>query len=188
VRAVNPPLGHHLSLTATRQPRFEAWLFAGRTGMAAAGLEARRTTRRRWAVVVVLSPVFHVLVLAGFAFRMPALQPYAEPQAMDVSLVAPPPFIRPLAIETAKPPPKTRVVILDAPPRYAPQKAPTGEAGDATDLFGPVFADGLWPRPVLVHSEPCDPKDDPEAAETCRRELLLIGLASDGAAGAKAQP
>jgi hypothetical protein len=156
--------------------------------MAAAGLEARRTTRRRWAALLVLSAVFHVLVLAGFAFRMPALRPYAEPRGMDVSLVAPPPFIRPLVIETARPPPKTRVVILDAPPRYAPQKAPTGEAGDATDLFGPVFADGLWPRPVLVRSEPCDPKDDVEAREACRRELLLIGLASDGAAGAKAQP
>jgi hypothetical protein len=157
-------------------------------GMAAARLEARRTTRRRWALVVVLSAVFHGLVLSGFAFRMPALRPYAEPQAMDVSLVAPPPFIRPLVIETAKPPPVTRLVILDAQPRYAPQQATTGDPGDAVDLFGPVFSDGLWPRPVLVRSEPCDPKDDPERAEACRRELLLIGLASDAAVGAKAQP
>jgi hypothetical protein len=156
--------------------------------MAAASLEARTTTRRRWAALLVLSAAFHVLVLSGFALRMPALRPYAEPQAMDVSLVAPPPFIRPLVIATAKPPPQTRVVILDAPPRYAPQKAPTGEADDATDLFGPVFADGLWPRPVLVRSEPCDPKDDLEAREACRRELLLIGLASEAPAGAKAQP
>jgi hypothetical protein len=156
--------------------------------MAGAGLEAQRTTRRRWAALLVLSAAFHVALLAGFAFRMPPLRPYTEPQAMDVSLVAPPPFIRPLVIETAKPPPQTRVVILDAPPRYAPQKAATGEAGDATDLFGPVFADGLWPRPLLVKSEPCDPKDEPERAEACRRELLLIGLASDAAAGAKAQP
>lgn len=156
--------------------------------MAAAGLEARKTARRRWALVVVLSAVFHALVLSGFAFRMPLPRSYAEPQAMDVSLVAPPPFIRPLVSETAKPPPKTRVVILDAPPRYAPQTATTGEAGDAVDLFGPVFSDGLWPRPVLVRSEPCDPNEEPERADACRRELLLIGLASDAAAGAKAQP
>jgi len=156
--------------------------------MGAVAFEGSRSSRRRWAALLALSVAFHVVVLAGAAFRMPALQPYAEPQAMDVSLVAPPPFIRPLVIETAKPPPKTRVMVLDAPPRYAPQEAQTGDSADATDLFGPVFADGLWPRPVLVRSEPCDPKDDPERAEACRRELLLIGLASDAAAGAKAQP
>ena len=179
----------HLSLTATPRSLFAAWLCAGRTGLAAAGLEARRTTRRRWAVLLVLSAIFHVLVLAGFAFRMPALRPYAEPQAMDVNLAAPPPFIRPLVIPTAKPPPQTRVVVLDAPPRYAKaEEARTGEAGDAADLFGPVFADGLWPRPVLVRSEPCDPKDEPERAEACRRELLLIGLASDAALRGGAKP
>ena len=59
--------------------------------MAAAPLEARRTTRR-WTVLLVLSAAVHVLVLAGFAFRMPALRPYAEPQAMNVSLIAPPPL------------------------------------------------------------------------------------------------
>jgi hypothetical protein len=157
--------------------------------MRAAQPQATQTARRRrWAGLLVGSALFHVLVLGGFAFRMPAIHLYAEPSAMDVSLLQPPPFIRPLVTESAKPPPKTRVVILDAPPRYAPQKAPTGEAGDAVDLFGPVFADGLWPRPVLVKSEPCDPKDDPERAEACRRELMLIGLASDAAAGAKAHP
>src|SRR5690242_20443437 len=145
--------------------------------------------RRRWATLLTLSVAFHVMVLGGFAIRMPAIQAYAEPPAMDVALVEPPPFIRSLAIKTAKPPPKTRVVVLDAPPRYTPPaKAPTGDASDAADLFGPVFADGMWPRPLLVKSEPCDPKDDLEAAQVCRRELLLIGLASDAVAGAKAQP
>ena len=149
---------------------------------------ATQSARRRWAGLLIASALFHAMVLGGFAFRMPTLQAYAEPRAMDVSLVQPPPFIRPLVIETARPPPKTRVVVLDSPPRYAPQKAPTGDAGDAVDLFGPVFADGLWPRPVLVKSEPCDPKDDPDRADACRRELMLIGLASDAVAGAKAQP
>jgi len=155
--------------------------------MRAAAPEATRTACRRWAGLLLASALFHVVVLGGFAFRAPAIQAYAEPSEMDVSLV-PPPFIRPLVIETAAPPPKTRVIILDAPPRHAPQQAATGDAGDAVDLFGPVFADGLWPRPVLVKSEPCDPKDDPEQADACRRELMLIGLASDAAAGAKAQP
>ena len=157
--------------------------------MTAAAFGASRSSRR-WAGLLFASAVLHALVLGGFAFRMPAIGTLAEAEVMDVTLVAPPPFIRPQVTETARPPPpQTRVVVLDAPPRYAKvETAPTGEAGDATDLFGPVFADGLWPRPVLVRSTPCDPKDDPERAETCRRDLLLIGLASDAAAGAKAQP
>jgi hypothetical protein len=157
--------------------------------MRAVSPEAVRTTRHRWETLLVLSALFHVMVLGGFAFRMPVIQAYAEPQAMDVALVQPPPFIRPLVIKTARPPPKARVVVLDAPPRYAkPDEAPTGDASDAVDLFGPVFADGMWPRPVLVKSEPCDPKDDVDDVQACRRELLLIGLASDAVAGAKAQP
>lgn len=159
--------------------------------MAAPALEASKSSRRRWAALLLGSALFHIVVLGGFAFRMPGIAALAEPQAMDVTLIDAPPFIRPLTVETADPPPpQTRVVVLDAPPRYAekPAEAPTGEAADATDLFGPVFADGLWPRPVLVKSEPCDPRDDLERAEACRRELLLIGLASGAAAGAKAQP
>ena len=157
--------------------------------MRAAASGAVRKAPRRWAGLLVLSALVHVMVLGGFAFRMPALRAYAEPPAMDVVLVQPPPFIRPLVVETARPPPKTRVVMLDAPPRYAPPaKAATGDAGDAVDLFGPVFADGMWPRPMLVRSEPCDPRDDVEATQDCRRELMLIGLASDAVAGAKAAP
>jgi hypothetical protein len=159
--------------------------------MAAAAFEASRSGRRRWAALLLASALFHVVVLGGFAFRAPGVAVLAEPQAMDVTLIEAPPFIRPLVIKTATPPPpQTRVVVLDAPPRYAeaPARAETEDAGDATDLFGPVFADGLWPRPVLVKSEPCDPKDDLEAAQACRRELLLIGLASEAAPGAKAQP
>lgn len=157
--------------------------------MAAAGREARPTQRRRWAVLLIVSALLHVAVLGGFAFRMPAFLPPAAPSAMDVVLIDAPPFIRPLVIASARPPPQTRMVMLDTPPRYAEAaKAPTGDAGDAADLFGPVFADGLWPRPVLVKSEPCDPKAVGDEADACRRELLLIGLASDTAAGAKAQP
>jgi hypothetical protein len=164
-------------------------MYVGERGMGAVTPEARRRARRRWAALLVLSGLVHVMLLGGFAIRIPALQAYPEPLAMDVVLVQPPPFIRPLVIQTAKPPPNTRVVVLDAPPRYAPPlKAATGDAGDAVDLFGPVFADGMWPRPVLVRTEPCDSNDDVEAPQDCRRELLLIGLASDAADGAKAAP
>lgn len=156
--------------------------------MRSAASEASRSTRRRWATLLVGSALLHAAVLGGFAFRMAPAPTAAQMQTMDVALVTPPPFIRPLVIERAKPPPQTRVVVLDTPPRYAPQMAATGDAGDATDLFGPVFDDGLWPRPVLVKSEPCDPKEELDVQEACRRELLLIGLASEPVAGSKAQP
>lgn len=148
--------------------------------MAAARPEANGATRQRWAILLGLSAVFHAALIGGFAFRMPALSTPAATRAMDVALV-PPPFVRPLVLETAKPPPETRVVVLDTPPRYAPRTAETGDAGDAVDLFGPVFGDGMWPRPVLVKSEPCDPRDDLQAREACRRELLIIGMTAESA-------
>lgn len=151
----------------------------------------RRPAIRRWAALLVSSVAFHTLVLGAFALRLPALRPYAEPRAIDVSLVPPPRSVRPIISPTApRPMPvETRLVVLPAAPRYAgPARAPTGEAGDAADLFGPVFADGVWPRPILVKSEPCDREDEPRRAEACRRELMLIRVASDAAAGAKPPP
>jgi hypothetical protein len=73
-------------------------------------------------------------------------------------------------------------VALDVAPRYAgePVLAETGDASDAVDLFGPVFVDGMWPRPVVVRREPCDPDDPTPAGVACRRELLLIGPVSGG--------
>lgn len=156
--------------------------------MGFAASEASGGVRRRWATLLALSAAFHVAVLSGLAFRMTPIRTSAQPTAMDVTMVAPPPFVRPLVIQDAKPPPQAKVVVLNTPPRYASQSAQTGDAGDAVDLFGPVFGDGMWPRPVLVKSEPCDPKDDPDARETCRRELLMIGLASDAVSGSKAAP
>lgn len=135
------------------------------------------------------SVLVHAMVLGAFAFRVPAILTPAAASVMDVALVDVAPFVRPVVVKNAPPPPKARVLVLDAPPRYAAApKAPTGDAGDAVDLFGPVFADGMWPRPILVRSEPCDPRAPTEQGETCRRDLLLIGLASDAAAGAKALP
>jgi hypothetical protein len=157
--------------------------------MAAVAPHSSRSTRRRWAVLLGVSVLFHALLLGAFAFRMPAIRTSAAAPVMDVALVAAPPFTRPLAVATAKPTPPKRVLVLQTPPRYvAAEEAATGEAADAADLFGPVFADGLWPRPVLVRSEPCDPGEDPERAAACRRELLFIGLASEPPAGSNPRP
>ena len=156
--------------------------------MSAPGPGASQPARRRWAAVLVLSAAFHALVLGAFALRLPAALAYVPgPPAIDVQLA--PPFVRPLRLPTKAQPPPTRVVVLETPPRYvAPPEAPTGKAADASDLFGPVFADGRWPRPVLVRSEPCEPAEDTERAAACRRDLLFIGLASEPAAGSNPRP
>jgi hypothetical protein len=153
-----------------------------------AGDASRRRTARRWAALTALSVVFHAAVLGAFALRLPASGYHVAPSVMDVSL-APPPFVRPIALAAApRPEPvDARLTILPTAPRYvAKAQARTGDAGDAADLFGPVFADGVWPRPILVRSEPCDP--DEALGADCRRELMLMGVASDAAGGAKAGP
>jgi hypothetical protein len=148
--------------------------------------------RRRGAVVLATSAAAHMAVLAAFALHQPrAIAPTALP-AMTVSLAPAPVFVRPRSAATAPRPRPTqaRVVCVDAvAPRYAASaQAATGDATDAVDLFGPVFADGLWPRPVRVASAPCDPHDMSERGLACRRDLMLIGLASDAAARSKAGP
>ncbi len=140
-----------------------------------------------------LSVLFHAVVLGGLSLGWRPTPGPAEASAMAVTLIDPPPFVRPaptIAPPEPQPAPVHAVVLADTPPRYAPQpaNAATGDAQDAVDLFGPVFADGMWPRPVLVKSEPCDPTNDPRRAETCRRETLLIGLASDRTAGSNPRP
>ena len=90
----------------------------------------------------------------------------------------------PKALETP-----SRAIVSAAAPRYVgPPQAATGEASDAADLFGPVFADGQWPRPVLVRSEPCDPHDPTPQGDDCRRQLLLIGLATEAQPGSNPRP
>jgi hypothetical protein len=161
------------------------------TAAAHAPPRAGRRVRRRWATLLGLSAVFHALVLSAFAVGMPAVAFRSDLAPMDVSLVDAPPFVRPQLTPAAQQPepPPVRAIVLGAAPRFvAPETAATGEAGDAVDLFGPVFADGRWPRPVVVRSDPCEPEEDPERAAACRRELLLIGLASEPRAGSKAQP
>jgi hypothetical protein len=153
-----------------------------------------RTSRpvRRWAALLGLSAAVHGAVLAGFAFRRPPTSRIVALTVIGVSLAPRVPFARPTpSAPRPEAPPVRRpaVVLATTAPRHAASiDAATGEAGDAVDLFGPVFADGLWPRPVLVRQEPCDPDEPAQARDLCRREVLLIGLASDAAPGAKAQP
>lgn len=159
--------------------------------MAASASVASRSTRRRWATLVALSAGLHVLVLGSLAFRVVEGPRLLSLTAFEVSLAPSIPVAIPLRAPTAPKalPTQGRIVPMEATPRYAARaQAPAGEAGDATDLFGPVFADGLWPRPVVVASEPCDDEPEPGRAAGCRRDVLLIGLASEPAAGSNRGP
>jgi len=154
----------------------------------------RRTSPsvRGWAFVLGMSLVLHAAVLAGLALRSPRQPRVVALTVLDVNLAPPVPFARtaPAALRADDPPSfRPRAVALASTPSYAgASEAPSGESGDAVDLFGPVFADGLWPRPLLVRRDPCDPGEPSDAGDACRRELLLIGLATEVAAGAKAPP
>jgi hypothetical protein len=157
----------------------------------AAGLHPSRRDRRRGGAVLLLSVLAHAAVLGALTERTAAGPARAEVAAMEVSL-APAPLVRASpapALPAPRPPVVVRVAALSpVAPRYAAMaSAATGEAADAVDLFGPVYADGLWPRPVKVASAACDPEER-ERDPDCRREVMLIGLASGPAAGSKAAP
>jgi hypothetical protein len=159
--------------------------------MAASASAASRSARRRWATVIALSAGLHALVLGSLAFRVAQGPRILAINTFDVSLAPAPPFAAPLR---APPAPKTlptqgRIVPMEPAPRYvASADAQSGDADDAVDLFGPVFADGMWPRPVVVARTPCEDEPDLERTAACRRELLLIGLASEARAGSNAAP
>ena len=159
--------------------------------MTVADLRASKRAGRR-AGTLLLSVTLHGLLLGALALRLPAVAPVGGLAAPDIDVVPATALVR---VSTAAPAPKTpaatrsRAIVSAAAPRYAgPPQAQTGEASDAVDLFGPVFADGQWPRPLVVKSEPCDPHEATPKGDDCRRELLLIGLAPGGAAGADSRP
>lgn len=133
---------------------------------------------------------FHAALLGVLAFGISPSGPgFASPGEIRVVLIDPPPFVR---LRTGGPAPRPEVVrlVAEAPSerRADPPGDPADDGAGSVDLFGPVFADGMWPRPVLVRTRPCDPKGVTEADAACRRDRLLIGLASDAAAGANARP
>lgn len=159
--------------------------------MSASASATSRAHRRRWATVIALSAGLHALVLGGLAFRVMDDPRPLSVTAFDVSLASVAPFARPSpAPPSPKPlPTQGRIVPMDAAPRYsATAEAPTGGASDAVDLFGPVFDDGMWPRPLVVARSACPDEPDAERTAACRRELLLIGLASEPPDGSNRAP
>lgn len=159
--------------------------------MAASGSAASHASRRRWASVVALSAGLHVLVLGGLAFRAADAPRQLSLATFDVGLAPPPPFAVPRRAPAAPAIRATqgRIVPIEAAPRFAPSaRASTGEAADALDLFGPVFADGMWPRPAVMARTRCAEEAESEPSSPCRRELLLMGLASEPAARSNAGP
>jgi hypothetical protein len=146
---------------------------------------------RRWAGLLLLSVVFHAALLGGLALRLPMAPRVIVIGAPEIDLVRAPPLVRLPTSRAAAPAPalQSRLVVLDTRPRYAEMaQAATGDASDAVDLFGPVFADGMWPRPAILGTVSCDAEAERERAEACRRELMLVGLASDAPARSNAQP
>ncbi|MBW8815870.1 MAG: hypothetical protein JF588_20825 [Caulobacterales bacterium] len=151
--------------------------------MRVAASRAQGKRRAKTIGLVLLSAALHVAMLGALAIRMPVAVAHVDAPAVEVSLVPAAWIVRaqPAAhvptIRSTQP----HVVETDIAPRYAdaPVQAATGEAADAVDLFGPVFADGLWPRPVRVRRPACEAGDDNAAAEDCRRDAVLIGLASE---------
>lgn len=145
---------------------------------------------RRLAALFGLSAAGHMALLGGFAFTTATAPFPAVSETHDVVLVAPFPVIRPAPARTASAAAAPQVIVADAAPRMSARAAAGETAPASVDLFGPVFSDGLWPRPLLVGALPCETDDDvrPEDVEVCRRELRLIGLASDAVAGANAPP
>lgn len=157
--------------------------------MAPSAPAVSNANRRRWASVVALSAGLHVLVLGGLAFRVAPGPRAASIAAFDVSLA---PMARFVASAPAPATPKAlptqgRIAPMEAAPRHAAgAQVSAGEAG--VDLFGPVFDDGMWPRPLVVASGVCKDEPDVERSPACRRELLLIGLATEPRAGSNPAP
>lgn len=136
-------------------------------------------------LVLVLSILLHGLVLGWFALRQDrtpddAAQQVVEVQILDVSRLPRPPAAKPTDDDAPIP---VRPVVLPIAPRYAgPPAAGRGAGGGGgVDLFGPVFADGRWPRPRVLRD--CDPVADPDmSSPACRREREIargLTLAKD---------
>ena len=136
---------------------------------------AGSTVRQRRTLVFVLSILLHGLVLGWFAFRQDrtpedAAAPAIVVQLLDVAKLPRPPSRA--DEENASEAPVFRPVFPVAPRYVGP---PVGEGGAkerGVDLFGPVFADGEWPRP-WTRSD-CDPVTDPEmTGPACQRERAI---------------
>lgn len=145
---------------------------------------SRLGPRRPQALVLVLSVLFHGLVLGWFAIRQdrtPAetVSEVVEVQILDVTKLPKPPAATSEGEATPAP---ARPLVLPIAPRYAgPLVTGVGDSDGGVDLFGPVFADGHWPRPRVWRD--CDPVADPDlSSPACRREREVargVTLAND---------
>jgi hypothetical protein len=139
---------------------------------AAAIGSAGSTVRRRRTLVFVLSILLHGLVLGWFAFRQDrtpedAAAPAVVVQLLDIAKLPRPPSRA--DEENASEAPVIRPVFPVAPRYVGPPAGEGGAKERGIDLFGPVFADGEWPRP-WTRSD-CDPVTDPEmTGPACQRE------------------
>lgn len=143
------------------------------TAVAIGSIGTARTRRRT--VVFVLSILLHGLVLGWFAFRQDrspedAAAPAVVVQLLDVAKLPRPPSRADQ--QDALEAPVVRPVFPVAP-RYVGPPANEGGARDrGVDLFGPVFADGEWPRPWTRSA--CDPVADPDmTGPACQRERAI---------------
>jgi len=130
---------------------------------------------RRRTLVFVLSVLLHGLALGWFAFRQDRLIEDAQGPAVEIQLLDIAKLPRPPSRadeEDVQQPPVIRPILPIAPRYVGPPAAEGGGKARGVDLFGPVFADGEWPRPWM--SRNCDPVSDPElSSPACRRELEI---------------
>lgn len=143
---------------------------------AAAIGNVRSDKLRRRSLVLVLSILAHGLILGWFAFRHDrtlddALVPAVDVQILDIARLPRPPPANSADAEVETPA-VTRTVLPIAP-RYVDAPPAAGDGKErGVDLFGPVFADGEWPRPRTLRD--CDPVSDPEmTGRDCQRELTV---------------
>lgn len=143
------------------------------TAVAIGNVGTERTRQRT--LVFVLSILLHGLVLGWFAFRQDRTPEDAVALAVVVQLLDVAKLPRPPSRadqEDALAAPVIRPVF-PVTPRYVGPPASEGGAKDrGIDLFGPVFADGEWPRPWMRSA--CDPVADPDmTGPACEREQAI---------------
>lgn len=143
------------------------------TAVAIGNVGTERTRRRT--LVFVLSILLHGLVLGWFAFRQDrtpedAAAPAVVVQLLDVAKLPRPPSRADQ--EDALAAPVIRPVFPVTPRYVGPPASEVGAKDRGIDLFGPVFADGEWPRPWMRSA--CDPVADPDmTGPACQREQAI---------------
>lgn len=145
------------------------------------GAPPRIAGRRRRSVALLLSALFHLVILGWFGLKRAAEAPLSDIAPVNVEIVrlrpAPKPARANAPTASAGRKPTARSETDVAPVAAAPSAGPVATPGAgidprwAVDLNGPVFADGKWPRPQQRVLARCDPLKDPKReSRACRRE------------------